>query len=132
EIILTFAKKTTINSRTINFGGKNNSIIILDIGLRLDEYLSFISRSSYFIGPSTGPTQLAAALNIKTVGIYSPVKVHSEKRWGFYENNNAVVFTPKVDCPGVYSCLFSKCKYYFCMEQIKPEDIVEYIRQDRR
>jgi heptosyltransferase-3 len=50
--------------------------------LGLANYAKFISHASFFLGPSTGTTHLAGLIGIKTVGIYSPIRVQRKERWG--------------------------------------------------
>jgi len=92
--------------------------------LGLKELMGVISKACLFVGPSTGPLHIASATGVPTVGIYSPVKVQSARRWGPYTKNAAVTF-PTVDCPGAFDCIGKRCKYYFCMDQITVEEIFE-------
>lgn len=52
-------------------------------GLLDQQELLFILKSSAgVVAPSTGIVHLAASLGARTVGLYSPVRVHHPKRWG--------------------------------------------------
>lgn len=54
----------------------------LQAQLTLDELLFVLKSSAGVVAPSTGVVHLAASLGVKTVGIYSPVRVHHPTRWG--------------------------------------------------
>ncbi len=107
---------------------KNNPKEILNTD-RISVLVALISMSSFFVGPSTGPLHIASALKIPLAGIYSPVRVQSPKRWGPYNSERAVVFSPDVDCPARYSCFYEACRYYDCMELIRVEDVFNIIKK---
>lgn len=107
---------------------KNNPKEILNTE-RISELTALISMASFFVGPSTGPLHIAAALKIPLAGIYSPVRVQSTKRWGPYNSEMAVAFYPDVDCPARYACIYESCRYYDCMELIKVEDVFNSIKK---
>jgi len=50
--------------------------------LTLDEFFLFIKNADGLIANSTGPLHMAAALGIKTLGLYPPAPGISPKRWG--------------------------------------------------
>ena len=60
---------------------ENNRIFTI-FDLNLNELAALISRASLFLGNSTGPIHIAAAVGTFVVGLYSPVKVESPLRWG--------------------------------------------------
>jgi len=74
-----------------------------------------ISKCCLFISNSTGPLHIAAALKIPTISFYSPVFVHSSKRWGPFQGNN-LVLTPDIECPSYWKCRGEKCRFYNCMD----------------
>lgn len=94
---------------------------------KISELCALISIASLFIGPSTGPLHIASALKVPLVGIYSPVRVQSKKRWGPYNAEKAVIFSPDVACPARFRCIYDKCKYYDCMDLIKVEDVFNVV-----
>lgn len=102
-----------------------NEVIFYDgtvHGLR--EYIHMLSKSSLFIGPSTGTTHIANLLKVPQVSIYSPIKVQSSMRWGpFYRNDNVKVVYPDVVCGEQFQCAGSNCSYYECMSKIEVDDI---------
>lgn len=110
-----------------NMKNKPKEILNTD---RISVLAALISMSSFFVGPSTGPLHIASALKIPLVGIYSPVRVQSPKRWGPYNSERAFVFSPRVDCPARYSCFYEGCRYFDCMELIKVEDVFNIIKKE--
>lgn len=82
NIILTGTKsdEPAVNSITGNFNEKSNIYSILDLNLR--ELAVLCKSSVLFIGNSTGPIHIAAAVNTPIIGFYSPRLTESETRWG--------------------------------------------------
>ncbi len=107
---------------------KNKPVEILNCE-GLSDLTALISLSKFFIGPSTGPLHIAVSLNIPVLGVFSPVPVQSEKRWGPYCSERAIVLSPNIKCPAHYRCLLEKCKYYDCMDMISPEEALYNIRK---
>jgi heptosyltransferase III len=92
-------------------------------GLR--HYMSILKTASLFVGPSTGPLHIANVLGVKTLGIYSPIKAQSVKRWEPFfkvEGKNKVVI-PEVVCGEQKRCIGKECPYYECMALIEVEDV---------
>lgn len=59
----------------------NNRVIgVFDLNLK--ELAAILSKATLFLGNSTGPIHIAAAVGTFVVGLYSPVKVESPVRWG--------------------------------------------------
>ena len=50
--------------------------------LSMEDLLTILKNARGVVAPSTGVLHLAASLGVHSVGIYSPVRVHSSKRWG--------------------------------------------------
>lgn len=96
--------------------------------LGLSFYMSILSSAKLFLGPSTGTTHIATALNVPVIGIYSPIKVQSTKRWGpvGHESSRLKIAYPDVICGEVYKCALKSCPYYECMGKIEVEDIVKH------
>lgn len=96
-------------------------------GLRFT--MNLLSQASLFIGPSTGVTHLASILGVRTLALYSPIKVQSSLRWGpFYQKTKATqVVVPDVVCGETFKCLGQSCPYYECMSKIEVEDVIKRI-----
>jgi len=65
-------------------------------GLKLSLFAAVLTYFQIFIAPSTGVLHLADILGIRTIGIYSPLKAHSPKKWGPLKNSTILI--PKVPC----------------------------------
>jgi ADP-heptose:LPS heptosyltransferase len=88
------------------------------------DLLSILACAKAVIAPSTGVVHLAAALGVHTIGIYSPVLVQRATRWGPVGEKTETL-TPNVDCPATHKCLEQACPLFDCMNDIKPNQIVE-------
>lgn len=96
----------------------------------LEHYLKILSKMSLFIGPSTGNTHLANMLGIPQIGLYSPIKVQSAKRWGPLRQDNRVqIMSPMVECPISKSCLGNTCSHFECMTGIAIEQVLEKVEE---
>src|SRR3989339_865469 len=97
----------------------------VDLRKELGNYMSVLSKGQLFIGPSTGTTHIANSLKIKTVAIYSPIKVQSAMRWGPFDRteNHCRVVVPDVICGEQFACLGTECPYYDCMMKIEVDDV---------
>ncbi|MCF8060589.1 MAG: glycosyltransferase family 9 protein [Bacteriovoracaceae bacterium] len=90
----------------------------------LIHYAHLLSQANLFIGPSTGTTHMANAMNIPLVALYSPIKVQSSLRWGPYKNDDMVeVLVPDVVCGEINSCAGASCPYYECMSKIEVQEV---------
>ena len=69
------------NAKMLYFDGSEKGIV---------HYLKILSTADLFIGPSTGTTHMANLVGVKQIGIYSPLKVQSSKRWGPLRQDNRV------------------------------------------
>jgi ADP-heptose:LPS heptosyltransferase len=107
-------RTTDLFSRVYFFDGSQK-------GLR--NYMAILSLADVFVGPSTGTTHLANALGIKTVGIYSPIKVQSALRWRPLYQKGLDIVTPDVICGEAHSCTLSECPYYECMSKIDAKEV---------
>lgn len=94
-------------------------------GLR--HYMAILSRAAVFVGPSTGPTHLAAVLGVPVVTIYSPIKIQSSLRWGplAKDREKIKVLVPDVICGEAKKCALVECPYYECMGKIEVEDVLK-------
>jgi len=89
----------------------------IDLGgrLSLSHLAALLQRSVLYVGSSTGPTHLAAAVGTPIVALYSPLRSAAPVRWRPL-GERVEVLTPAVDlvCP---KCLGAACPYYHCMER---------------
>jgi len=78
--------------------------------------------SRLFVGPSTGPTHIAGAVDVPVVSFYPPILVQSETRWAPFKAN-ANVLTPEVKCPVDRKCKGELCDHFGCMGLISLEQV---------
>ncbi len=90
----------------------------------LGELVALVARCDLLVANSTGPIHIAAGLGKPVVGFYSRAKACTPERWGPYTDRR-LVFTPEADCS---ECTLSKCRRTRCMETIRPERVLESIR----
>ncbi|MCK6556382.1 glycosyltransferase family 9 protein [Candidatus Binatia bacterium] len=105
EKALTAAVAAAIGAAAVDLGGR----------LTVVQLAALLRRSRLYVGSSTGPTHLAAAVGTPTVALYSPLRSAAPVRWRPL-GDRVEVLTPAVDllCP---KCLGAKCPYYHCMER---------------
>jgi ADP-heptose:LPS heptosyltransferase len=104
-----------------------NSVFFFDGSIKgLSHYMRILSLAKAFIGPSTGTVHIANTLGVKTVGIYSPIKVQSSMRWGPFnrDSENTRLVIPDVVCGEQFKCAGASCPYYECMSKIEVQDII--------
>ncbi len=106
---------------------KQDSLIDFSNRLSLRELAILISISKLFIGPSTGPTHLANAVNTPLITFYPPIKVQSARRWAPFKAD-AIVHTPEVPCGQKYRCIREKCPHFYCMDLIEPGIVIKQIK----
>ena len=87
--------------------------------LSLSEFMSLISRCDGLVAASTGPLHLAAALGIRAVGIYAPMRPIFPQRWAPIGKNAMYLVLDKTcsDCRKTMDCA--------CIRSITPEDVAE-------
>lgn len=90
----------------------------------LREFMGVLSCGDLFIGPSTGPLHIAAAVGCATVGLFPPVVTMGPDRWG-PRGPLSRALVPPVVCPARRFCLERKCTLYNCMSRIFDDDVVE-------
>lgn len=92
-----------------------NNMILIALNLTLKELAALLNRAKLFLGNSTGPVHIAAAVGTFVVGLYSPVKVESPVRWGPLTENKKIFVPPKDD------------DSRDVMNDIKPEEVHNFI-----
>ncbi|MFI5395126.1 MAG: glycosyltransferase family 9 protein [Candidatus Binatia bacterium] len=102
-----------IGAGAVDFGGK----------LSLSQLAALFSRCALYVGSSTGPTHLAAAVGTPVVALYSPLRSNAPARWAPI-GARVEVLQPAVDlvCP---KCLGPRCPYYHCVQRHLSVDDVE-------
>lgn len=102
----------------------NHKVVWLDKQLNGYQLLKLLKNANANIAPSTGVLHLSASLGAASLGIYSPIKVHTSQRWG-PKGPNTVTFTPQVKCPAHVECLMEQCPHYFCMQNLSVTPVVK-------
>lgn len=92
-----------------------NSRIFCIFSLNLKELAAVISKAALFLGNSTGPIHIAAAVNTFVVGLYSPVRVESAVRWGPLTDKKKI-FQPEKDTNDAD-----------VMDEISPLDVYNFV-----
>jgi ADP-heptose:LPS heptosyltransferase len=88
----------------------------------LEDYIALISLSDLIFTSSTGPLHIGAALGIKTVSLFCPIKVCTEVRWGPHSKGNNFVFVPD-NVPQCEKCIKEKCEFFDCMDKIETDKV---------
>lgn len=88
----------------------------------LQELAALLNRCHLFIGNSSGPMHLAAAVGIPTVAIFgNTYPLDSYQRWRPW-NEKSVVLHKDVGC---VNCLPWACQDMICMKAVTPEDVLQ-------
>lgn len=103
---------------------ENHKVVWLDSQLSGFQLLRLLKHSNATVAPSTGVLHLSASLGATSLGIYSPIKVHQDKRWG-PKGPNTNTFSPSTPCPASFECLEKECPHYFCMETLEVSPVAE-------
>ncbi|MBU2643136.1 glycosyltransferase family 9 protein [bacterium] len=107
--------------------GFSDQLFDLTNGLSLRQFSVLIHLCDLFIGPSTGPTHLANAAGTRIISFYPPIQVQSARRWEPYQSSSHI-YTPDVPCGQKYRCIREKCPHFYCMDNIKPGDVLKTIQ----
>jgi len=84
------------------------------------EFGAMAERLQVLVAPDTGPLHLAAALGVRTVGLFGPTW---PERNGPYGREHRVVFH-RLDCSGCYR---RRCKELVCMKRIEVEEVFRQV-----
>lgn len=98
------------------FDGKKGGIV---------NFLNILKHAKLFIGPSSGAIQMAAALEVALIAIFSPIKSQSSLRWGAKGRGFIKNITPNVVCGEPETCLGIECPYYDCMAKLEEDRVIE-------
>lgn len=100
---------------------KNKKKVIPTGDTTLTQLVSLLKRCNLFIGNSTGPMHMTAALNIPVVAIFGCINpLDNYRRWGPWGNGHIVV-SKDLNCP---DCHPSDCKTFDCMRLITPKEVL--------
>lgn len=107
----------------------SSKIINLMGSMTLEELLTFISKVDGLVASGTGPLHMAAALGIKTLGLFPPRQGISPRRWTpVGRQASALVY----DRPFLKVCLSCRNSIgCFCMTQIQVSQVLNVIKRWR-
>ncbi len=103
---------------------ENHQVVWLDKQLDGPQLLKLLKNANAIIAPSTGVLHLSASLGAASLGVFSPIKVHRDQRWG-PKGPKAFTFSPSVPCPAHFECLKEECPHYFCMEKMATAPVAQ-------
>lgn len=99
---------------------------VMATGLSLSRLVALIKRCSLFVGHSTGPMHIAAALKVPVVAIFgSRHPKDSPASWGPWGIGHKLVVKDS-RCP---SCHPGDCRTYACLTNISVDDVFEAVRE---
>jgi heptosyltransferase-2 len=105
---------------------KTERLINLSGETTLGQLIALISLYHIFVGPSTGPMHIAAALRIPVVALFPPIPSQSPEKWGPLGNRHKVLL-PKIECRE-RRCR-EGCELYNCMERLSPDEVLRVVRE---
>jgi len=115
KVVLLGKTKNEINfsqDKIINLVNKTSLLEFVDIVKRLHTYISV----------ATGGIHIAAALDVKTIGLYIP---GDEFGWAPYAKDS-IVLSKNVYCSPCNPHKMKYCKNNICMKNILPQDILSF------
>ncbi|RCK75895.1 MAG: ADP-heptose--lipooligosaccharide heptosyltransferase II [Ignavibacteriae bacterium] len=124
QILLTGTQKENyIIKKLLNEIGNTSIPFLYD--LTLMEYAALVQHSKVFVGNSTGPLHIAAAVGTPVVGLYPQIPVLSAKRWGPY-TDKCKILSPKNKPDDCKKCKkLEKCE---CMDSISVDEVFEAVK----
>lgn len=105
EVALTRQVVDAIGPTAVDLGGRMN----------LAQLAALLAQAAVYVGSSTGPTHLAAAVGTPVVGLYPPLRSTLPQRWRPL-GNDVVIVQPEVGqvCD---KCLGDRCPFFHCMQK---------------
>ncbi len=104
-----------------DFFSENKEVIDMTGKLSLEQFIAFINNCDGLVAASTGPLHIAAALNKKAIGLFSPKRPIHPGRWmPLGKNAHTLVFD--ADC---IKC--AKKQECDCITHIKPEQVIKLL-----
>ncbi len=116
KVILTGTNSDIVQVKSITERVIPNNRIFAVFDLNLKQLAALLKLSRLFIGNSSGPIHLAAAVGTFVVGLYSPVKEQSQVRWGPYTDKKKVFVPERNDDSDDV------------MDDIMPEDVFNFVK----
>lgn len=107
---------------------QNAKVLCLQGQLNSEDLLSLLSAAQVVVAPSTGVAHLSAAVSTPVITLFSPIQVQHPKRWA-PRGENVKTLLPAVKCPAIFECLGPECGYYFCMDRISIDQVLQEIKK---
>jgi ADP-heptose:LPS heptosyltransferase len=82
---------------------------------------AILKHAGVFVGPSTGPMHLAAAVGTPVVALFGPVRTTGPDRWGPLGSGHRVFVPPVETC----NCRVDRCRLGDCMAGIEPAQVAQ-------
>jgi ADP-heptose:LPS heptosyltransferase len=102
---------------------RRDQLVSLVDQLRLPQFIAILKQLDFFIGNDSGPTHMAAASGIPTLGVYAATVDASQ--WAPL-GPQAAVIQKKVQCSPCYLAKKPDCPYGIaCLQEISVEDVWE-------
>jgi heptosyltransferase-3 len=102
-----------------------NKAIALVNRFNLKEFAAFLSCANLFVGNSSGPLHIAAAVGTPVIGFYPDIVACSPKRWGPLSDKKVVFVPDRTKCP---LCKGGDCQSSVCMDQIEVSQVMSAVR----
>ena len=96
------------------------NVIDLSGKTSLNDLIGFIQQADGLIAAATGPVHLAANFDIKTLGLYAPIKPFHAGRWGPI-GKQVTVLSKQKNCS---ECRYSRCH---CINEITPDEVAKVV-----
>lgn len=89
----------------------------------LRQLAALLRQARAFVGPSTGPMHLAAAVGTPVVALFGPVRTTGPDRWGPLGDGHRVFVPPIAAC----NCRVDHCQLGDCMDMIPVGEVAEVV-----
>lgn len=106
--------------------GSHNGLRWLQGACDLRELIFLLSNARAVVAPSTGVLHLAGSLGVPTLGLYSPLRAHNQRRWRA-RGRQVTILSPEVNCPAQGGCQGPNCPHHICMRQISSERVDQWL-----
>lgn len=94
----------------------------------LGQLIALFSFYDIFIGSSTGPMHIAAALGKRVIALFPPLLSQCPDKWKPYRQGNTILLPEGIRCQHK-KCLMQQCQFYNCMERITPQQVLDAIEK---
>ena len=124
QVVVVGVRQESALARQV-MGGFEDRVADLVGATTLRELAGILSTADVFVGNSSGPMHLAAAVSTQVVGLFSPITVEGPTRWGPIGEHHRVL---QPDCDGGDADGVASGRDPACMERIKVEDVLGAVR----